>query len=251
MGSGMLLQLVLAASLVVLVAVLGGLLLVMARPWLQWLQPLLLCLAIGVLLGSAFLHLIPEALEMSSSNHQVMLALLLGLLLFHGLEQVLHWHRHDLPSDTTALPDYARMNLIGDGLHNAIDGILIGASFLVDPALGWATAMAVIWHELPKELSDVAILLHGGASLKRAIVLNTLCSLPVFAGALLIYVAGQWLVLPLAALLAITAGGFIYIALIDLYPLLKGLWLKRILTQHLALLSGIGLMLGFVLLEGH
>ncbi|MCC5826172.1 ZIP family metal transporter, partial [Alkalimonas sp.] len=172
-------------------------------------------------------------------------------LLFHGLEQGLHWHRHELPAQGEKLPAYAKMNLIGDGLHNAVDGILIGASFMVDPALGWATTLAVLWHELPKELSDVAILLHGGASFKRAIALNALCSLPVFAGALLLYLAGQWLVLPLAALLAITAGGFLYIALIDLYPLLKGLWQQRMLSQHLALFTGLGLMLGFVLLEGH
>ena len=247
----MLWQLMLAASLVVLVAVFGGVLLLLARPWLKWLQPLLLCLAIGVLLGSAFLHLIPEALELSASPHPVMLAVLFGFLLFHGLEQGLHWHRHELPSSAERLPSYARMNLLGDGLHNAVDGILIGASFLVDPALGWATTLAVVWHELPKELSDVAILLHGGASFKRAIALNALCSLPVFVGALLLYLAGQWLVLPLAALLAITAGGFLYIALIDLYPLLKGLWQQRLLSQHLALFTGIGLMLGFVLLEGH
>ena len=100
----MLWQLMLAASLVVLVAVFGGVLLLLARPWLKWLQPLLLCLAIGVLLGSAFLHLIPEALELSASSHPVMLAVLCGFLLFHGLEQGLHWHRHELPSSEERLP---------------------------------------------------------------------------------------------------------------------------------------------------
>ena len=247
----MLIQLLLASSTVVLVALLGGFLLLLARPWLSWVVPVLIGLAIGVLLGSAWLHLIPEALESTSSSVFIMVMVLLGFLLFHLLEQGLHWHHHHVPDGDARLAPYAKMNLIGDGLHNAIDGVLIAASFMVDPALGWATTLAVVWHELPKEISDVAVLVHGGASLKRAIVLNMLCSLPVFAGALSLYALGQWLVLPLAALLAITAGGFSYIALIDLYPLLKSDVKRTSWLQQVALFGGLGLMLGFVLLEGH
>lgn len=247
----MLIQLFLATSMVVVVALLAGMLLALARPWLNWMIPVLIGLAIGVLLGSAWLHLIPEALEGGFSSVFIMLMVLLGFLLFHLLEQGLHWHHHHVPAGDARLASYARMNLVGDGLHNAVDGILIAASFMVDPALGWATTLAVVWHELPKEISDVAVLMHGGASLKRAIVLNMLCSLPVFAGALLLFALGQWLVLPLAALLAITAGGFIYIALIDLYPLLKSDSKPSPWPQQLALFAGLGLMLVFILLEGH
>lgn len=247
----MLIQLLLASSTVLLVALLGGFLLMLARPWLSWMVPVLIGLAIGVLLGSAWLHLIPEALEGASSSVFIMLMVLLGFLLFHLLEQGLHWHHHQVPDSAGRLAHYAQMNLVGDGLHNAVDGVLIAASFMVDPALGWATTLAVVWHELPKEISDVAVLMHGGASLKRAIVLNTLCSLPVFAGALLLYALGQWLVLPLSALLAITAGGFSYIALIDLYPLLKSGSRPSRWPQQLALFAGLGLMLSFLLLEGH
>ncbi|MDP4536511.1 ZIP family metal transporter [Alkalimonas collagenimarina] len=247
----MLIQLLLASSTVLLVALLGGFLLMLARPWLSWMVPVLIGLAIGVLLGSAWLHLIPEALESASSSVFIMLMVLLGFLLFHLLEQGLHWHHHHVPDGDARLAQYAKMNLVGDGLHNAVDGVLIAASFMVDPALGWATTLAVVWHELPKEISDVAVLMHGGASLKRAIVLNTLCSLPVFAGALLLYALGQWLVLPLSALLAITAGGFSYIALIDLYPLLKSDVKRTSWLQQAALFCGLGLMLSFLLLEGH
>ncbi|MES3031781.1 MAG: ZIP family metal transporter [Patescibacteria group bacterium] len=211
---------------------------------------LFVSLAVGALLGDAFIHLIPEAFETSSNPITVSLLIILGVIIFFILEKFLHWHHH---GDDTAEHDIhpvGKLVLFSDGVHNFIDGVIIGISFLASVPLGIATTLAVILHEIPQEIGDFAVLLHAGYSRKRALWLNFLSALTAVLGTLVAFMLGEagesftnW-VLPLAA------GGFIYIAMTDLIPELhKTKKISHSFSQLLALVLGVVLMAGLVFLE--
>ena len=189
--------------------------------------PHLVSFATGALLGAAFLGLIPHALDQigAGGTHAVGLALLLGILTFFLLEKFVLWrHCHDDPcemhSPSHAARDAASATLIlaGDAFHNVLDGVLVAAAFMTDPRLGIVTALAVAAHEVPQEVGDLAILLHGGLSRRRALALNLLTSLTSVIGGVFAYFAlGSALhLLPYA--LAFAASSFIYVAVADLIP---------------------------------
>ena len=189
--------------------------------------PHLVSLATGALLGAAFLGLMPHALDTLGPGgaHRVGLALLLGILTFFLLEKFVLWrHCHDDPcemhSPSHAARDAAsaRMILMGDGFHNVLDGVLVAAAFMTDTQLGIVTAAAVFAHEIPQEVGDIAILLNGGLSRRRALTLNLLTSLTSVVGGVVAYFAlGAALhLLPYA--LAFAASSFIYVAVADLIP---------------------------------
>ena len=214
-----------ASLVVVLVAASSAFVLYIKDSTLKEWMPRLIAVAVGVLLGDVFLHLLPDALKISESARSVLLWTLTGILCFYAIEQFLHW-RHDhsieMPAAGACKPaTFASMNLLGDGIHNFVDGILIAGSFLVDPVLGVATTFAIVVHEIPQEISDIAVLIHGGYEKKQAVILNVLCVSACIAGAMLTLLVAQVITLNLSALLAITAGGFIYIATTDLIPLLR------------------------------
>ncbi|EHR41267.1 MULTISPECIES: ZIP family metal transporter [Alishewanella] len=216
------LQIVFACFLVCLVSLSGGLLLRLFGSLLHSVIPWLLAVAIGVLLADALFHLLPEALASSATVWPVLSWLVVGLGVFFLFERGLNWqHRVFHRAYPPAMASFGWVSLSVDALHNLIDGALIATSFLLDPALGWATTLAILLHELPQEISDTAILVAAGASLKKAVGLNLLAASTVFIGAALVLSLGQILTLPVATLLAITAGGFIYIALFDLLPRLQ------------------------------
>jgi len=189
--------------------------------------PHLVSFATGALLGAAFLGLVPHALEQSGERgaHSVGLALLVGILMFFLLEKFVLWrHCHDDPCEMHA-PSHAardaasaRLILAGDAFHNVLDGVLVAAAFMTDARLGVVTAAAVFAHEIPQEVGDLAILLHGGLSRRRALTLNLLTSLTSVLGGVVAYFAlGEALhLLPYA--LAIAASSFIYVAVADLIP---------------------------------
>src|SRR5215218_3762508 len=187
--------------------------------------PHLVSFATGTLLAAAFLGLIPHALEGAGSAHDVGLALLLGILLFFLLEKFVLWrHCHDDPcemhSPSEAARDRASANLIlaGDSLHNLLDGVLVAASFMTDPKLGIVTALAVFAHEIPQEVGDLAILLHGGFSRARAMTLNLVSSLTSVVGGVVAYFALGSAMGALPYALAFAAASFIYVAVADLIP---------------------------------
>ncbi len=187
------------------------------------LLPHLVSFAIGALLGAAFLALLPHALEGASDPHDIGLAVLLGLLTFFLLEKMVLWrHCHSGECETHALVHGSHaagtLILIGDGIHNLVDGVLIGAAFLVDIHLGVVTALAVAAHEIPQEVGDFAVLLHSGYSRGKALLYNVLSSLTTLIGALGAWgsLAGMQWVLPYV--LAVAASSFIYIAVADLIP---------------------------------
>jgi zinc and cadmium transporter len=191
------------------------------------LLPHLVSFATGALLGAAFLGLLPHAMETIGPGgaHHVGLALLLGILTFFLLEKFVLWrHCHDDPCEMHS-PSHdardaasARMILVGDSFHNVLDGVLVAAAFMTDPRLGIVTALAVAAHEIPQEVGDVAILLHGGYSRGRALALNLLTSLTSIVGGVIAYFALATAMHLLPYALAFAASSFIYVAVADLIP---------------------------------
>jgi zinc and cadmium transporter len=161
---------------------------------------------------------------------------------FFVLEKVLHWHHAHLPSEEVLHP-VAVTNLIGDGLHNFVDGTIIAGSFLVSPQLGLATAIAVAVHEIPQELGDFAILIHAGLKPHRALALNFASSLAAVAGAVGLLAASSVVEGLSDVLVPFTAGGFVYIASTDLLPELhREPEARKSLVQLVGLIAGIAVM---------
>jgi zinc and cadmium transporter len=184
--------------------------------------------AIGALRGAALLGLLPHALEAVDGHdfHNITAAVLLGLFGFFLLEKLVLWrhchHQHcevHVPGDHDHHhPAAGTLILIGDGLHNFIDGVLIGAAFLTDIHLGVVTSLAVAAHEIPQEVGDFAVLLQSGFSTARAFVFNVLASLTTVIGGVLAYYGLMDLQPALPYVLAVAASSFIYIAVADLIP---------------------------------
>jgi zinc and cadmium transporter len=192
------------------------------------LLPSMISFAIGALLGAAFLGLLPHAMEESNGidAHQVGFTVLLGLLGFFALEKMVLWrhcHTHDCEMHGSDL-EHARKSaagqliLVGDGIHNFVDGVLIAASFLTDIQLGIVTSIAVIAHEIPQELGDFAVLLHSGFKPGRAIFYNILSSLTMIVGGVVAYFSLTFASAAVPYVLAVAASSFIYIAVADLIP---------------------------------
>ncbi|MFA5961743.1 MAG: ZIP family metal transporter [Parcubacteria group bacterium] len=210
----------------------------------------LVSLSAGTLMGDAFIHLIPEAYEGSENSVLVSLFILFGILVFFVMEKVIHWrHCHEEPCADHPHP-FSYIILVGDSLHNFVDGMVIGASYLVSIPVGIATTVAVIFHEIPQEIGDFASLIYGGFTRKKALFLNFLSALTAVAGALLILSFDLKIDGLEGFLVPFAAGGFIYIAGTDLIPELhKHNEAKKGILQVLAFLVGIGLMLAILLAE--
>lgn len=179
---------------------------------------LLVGLSAGALIGNAFLHLLPEAAE-SLESVLLFRIVLVSFITFFLIEKVLHWrHCHE-----GVCPEHAfgTMNLIGDFVHNFIDGLILAATFAVDVSLGWATAIAVAMHEIPQEISDFGVLLYSGFSRTRALAWNFFVSLGVVFGGLVGWYAVERVTDIVPLLLPVAAGGFLYIAASDLMPELR------------------------------
>ena len=230
-------------------SLIGAVTLVLAPALLNRVLVVLIAFAAGALLGDALIHLLPELAESERGfDLTASLAVLGGITGFFLLEKVLHWHHAHFPSEEVVHP-VAVSNLIGDVLHNFVDGAIVAGSFLVSAPLGFATTTAVALHEIPQELGDFAILVHAGLKPRRALLLNFLTGLAAIAGGvttlLLTSVGGLE-----HFLIAFSAGAFIYIASTDLIPELhKEPEPKKSLVQTLALMVGIGVMTALAVME--
>ena len=195
--------------------------------------------AAGALLAVAFFDLMPESLELSGKSSFSMI--LIGIIIFFILERIIHWHHcHDEECDVHA-EHY--LNLVGDGFHNFLDGGVIAAAYLVDMKVGIAATIAVALHEIPQEIGDFSILVHGGFSEKKALFFNFLSGLTAILGGLLTFYFANVFNALVPFLIAISAGGFIYIATADLLPAIaKETNVKKMLMHSLAFLLGIGLL---------
>lgn len=186
----------------------------------RW-APRLVSFSVGVLLAAAFLDILPEAAQ-QLPFHEVGATVLAGILLFFALEKTALWrHDHTHRGATRVSLPTGLMIVLGDGLHNFVDGVLIAAAFLQDPALGVATTTAVIAHEIPQEVGDFMVLLAAGYSRQRALLLNAVSGSAAVAGGLVGYVVLQGVQGAIPYLLALAAASFIYIAVADLVPALQ------------------------------
>ncbi len=221
----------------------GGILSVLAAGLLsltvlaRW-APRLVSFSVGVLLAAAFLDILPEAAS-QLPLHDVGATVLAGIFLFFALEKTALWrHDHAHQGVVDAPPPTGLIIVLGDGLHNFVDGVLIAAAFLQDPALGIATATAVIAHEIPQEVGDFMVLLAAGYSRRRALLLNALSGSMAVLGGLLGYIVLQDVQGAIPYLLALAAASFIYIAVADLVPALQKYRKPRDFAEQFALLFG-------------
>jgi len=236
--------------LVSLLSFTGVLFLALQAEKLKKILLFLVSFAAGGLLGDAFLHLLPAAVEAMGFGLEVSLAVLAGLLVFFVLEKFIAWRHCHIPTSKEHPHPLALMNLVGDGFHNFMDGMVIAASFLAGLPLGIATTLAVIFHEIPQEIGDFGVLLHGGFSRKKALFFNFLSALTAFAGVFFTFLLGARFVYLSQLLIPFTAGGFLYIAGSDLIPELhKETQLAKSLLQMLGLILGIGVMIILLLNE--
>lgn len=248
-----------AVGIVSLISFVGLVALALREAALKRIIFVLVGLAVGALFGDALIHLIPEALESGIGKVAVGIAVITGILLFFALEKFLYWHHchgaHEESEETLAVHDHqlkpiGALVLSADFIHNAVDGIIIGASFLVSAEVGIATTLAVILHEIPQEIADFGLLIHAGWSRGKALFWNFFSALSAFLGVGIVLLIGERIenLVPLAA--AFTAGAFIYIAGSDLVPELhKTTGLGRTVAQIIAVVLGFGLMLLLAFME--
>lgn len=248
-----LLQAVLAVGAVSLVSFVGLATLSLKQDLLKRSVFVLIALAAGALLGDAFIHLIPEAFT-EADPLIVSLLVLAGILSFFVLEKFLHWHHshgdEEFSADHAAIHPVGRLVIISDAVHNLIDGLAIGAAFMISPEVGLATTGAIVLHELPQEVGDFGILIHAGYSRMKALLVNFLSALTAFLGLGLAFWIGEANAALVPFIAAFAAGNFIYIAMSDIVPeLQKTKRLRNSFIQILALVVGIGAMLALVVLE--
>lgn len=227
-------------------ALAGGFILLARQKLALKISHFLASFAAGVLLGTAFFDLLPEAMHAAEhTGTDVFFWALLGIVLFFLLERFIHWfhhheehHQHHKESKTT-IP----LIIISDTVHNFIDGVVIAATFMVNIPLGIATTFAVMAHEIPQEIGDFGLLLHKGISKLKIIWINIASAAAAFTGALLTYFLGESIEAVMPIFLALTAGFFIYIATSDLIPEIH--YEKRrgfAIIETLLLLAGIGVI---------
>jgi zinc and cadmium transporter len=231
-----------------LVALTGALTLLMRKKLFAKVMVALIAFSAGALIGGAFFHLLPEALEMTNNILNVFIYLVLGLMLFFVMEKFLYWHHCHKYEGTCPVHPVSYLILVGDGLHNLIDGLVIAASFFVSVPFGLITTLMILAHELPQELGDFAIMVHGGFSKAKALGFNFISQLTAVVGGIIGYFAGSANGF-VSYLLPIAAGGFIYISASDLIPELhKEKDAKKSIKSFLYFVLGVGFMLGMKVL---
>jgi zinc and cadmium transporter len=229
-----------SVTAVSLIAFVGIIFIGLKEEKLKRLTMILVGFSSGTLLGGAFLHLLPESLNPDNDPATVLWYVMVGIVIFFTLEKFLYWrhcHEKECPTHT-----FVYLNLIGDGIHNFIDGMVIAATFMLSFELGFATTLAVIFHEVPQEIGDFGVLVYGGLNRKKALTYNFISAITAILGALATYFLAylrsiETLLVPFAA------GGFIYIAATDLLPELhKKAHAGESIVQLIVILLGIALM---------
>ncbi len=238
------------------VSLIGGLFLLWRRAPTEKLTPFLIAFAAGTMLAVSFFDLLPEAvgmtLELGIKPNGIFISALFGMVIFFVIERFILWSHHHHSEDKNEAKPAVPLIIIGDTIHNFLDGVIITATFLVSVPLGIVTSLAVGAHEIPQEIGDFATLLHMGIKKKKVLVINILSALVSFIGVVVgffVLSAGSYII-PL--LLGLAAGNFIYIAASDLIPEIHGAYKKqKALSQTSFFLLGIILVyIAIYLLEG-
>lgn len=203
----------------------------------------MISLSAGALLGDAFIHLLPEAVDHAGFTTAVSTYVICGIVASFIVEKFIHWHHCHTSITDNHVHSFAWMNLFGDAVHNFIDGLVIGAAYFVSLPAGIATTVAVVLHEIPQEIGDFAVLIHGGFKVKKAVMLNLLTAFAAVLGAILVLLIGPRSEAMLSFLVPFAAGSFIYIAATDLIPELhKETCVSKSILQLFWFLVGIGMM---------
>ncbi len=222
----------------------GGVILLWREKWALKLSHFFVAFAVGALLGSALFDLIPEAADLSKYSF---LYVLVGIVIFSITERALVWHHHhDHGNHKEIFPkaQYVPLLMMGDTIHNFIDGVIIAATFLFSAPLGLITTLAVFLHEMPQEIGDFSVMLHAKYPKNKIFWYNFASASATFVGAIAIFLMSTLLQTKLYPLIAFAAGGFIYIAAADLMPELKheATGVKEIVIQSVIMILGIAVM---------
>ena len=237
---------ILATFLVSLISFIGVTTLALSEKRLKKILLMLVGFSAGALIGGAFLHLLPEAIENASTSTNIFIYAIVGFVIFFVLEKLLWRHCHE---KVCPIHTFAYLNLIGDGVHNFIDGLIVAASFVVSIPLGVASTFAIAAHEIPQEIGDFGVLIYSGLKPKKALFMNFLSALIAVAGGITGFYLLPYMESAKIYLLAIAAGGFLYIAAADLVPELhKETDTKRTVLSFASFLIGVVLMWAMKLL---
>lgn len=232
------------------VSFIGALTLSLTSEKLKKILVYLVSFSAGALFGDAFIHLLPEVVEQAGFGLNISLYVLIGVGFSFIIEKFIHWRHCHIPTSETHVHPFAIMNLIGDGVHNFIDGLIIAAGYLASIPVGIATTLAVVFHEVPQEMGDFGVLLHGGFSKARALFFNFITALTALLGAVLALTLNAYVENITIFLVPFAAGGFIYIAGSDLIPEMhKEVKVRKSLVQLLAFTLGILIMFSLLLLD--
>lgn len=238
----MLLPIILATLFISSGAFIGALTLSLQKKFLHKIILLLVSLSAGTLMGGAMLHLLPESVE-ELEPVTVFSVTLTAYVLFFLIESLLHWHHCHTTQEGKHKHTLGIMNLLGDSVHNFIDGLILAGAFLTDYRLGIVTTLAVALHEIPQEISDFGVLIYAGFKEKKALMINFLVALAVVFGGILGYFLANRIETMTPLLLPFAAGGFIYIATSDLVPQIRDQsQLSKALLNLLFFLIGVGIM---------
>lgn len=230
-----------------IIALVGSITLILKESTLQRIILPLVAFAAGTLIGGAFFHMIPAGIDEYGNNTSFYLWLVGGFTLFFALEQILHWHHHH-----TEVVDHDHIKekkkepltyliLIGDGLHNFVGGLAVAGTFLIDIKLGIMAWIAAAAHEIPQELGDFGVLVHGGWKKKQALLFNLLSAITFLIGGLISYYISRSI--DVTFLVPFAAGNFIYIGATDLVPEFKKHdGIKKNLLYFTTFLGGLLLM---------
>lgn len=236
----------LSTILISAISFVGALTLLLKERILNKILVWLVAFSAGALIGSAFLHLIPEAVKEvgfeEKAVFKIFLYLIFGFCIFYVLEEFIGWHHHH-STQHPEIASFSYLILISDGFHNFIDGLVIAGSFLADFQIGLITSLAVVLHEIPQEIGDFGVLIYGGLKKSRALFLNFLSALLAILGGVIGYFILEKIGQGILFLLPFTAGGFIYIAASDLIPQIKKEGKSAI--SFLTFLAGIIIMVLF------
>ena len=225
-----------------------GVLVLLKRGFIEKIIIYLVSFSVGALFGDVFIHLLPEISE--NFTLKVSLIVLLGIFASFILEKFIHWRHCHVETSKSHPHPFGYVNLVGDGIHNFIDGVLIAGSYLINFHTGLATTIAVVLHEIPQEFGDFGILLHAGFSKAKALFFNFLSAITAIVGAVLTLVIGSTFENLTIYLIAFAAGNFLYLAGSDLVPELhKETKPSKSFLQLVFMILGVIVMLSLVLIE--
>jgi len=241
---------ILAVVAVSAIAFVGIVVLVVREDLLRRIVPVLVSFAVGALLGDALFHILPELAEDGGITVDLSWVMALSILFFFVLEKFIHLHHQLNAPEHRHVHPVVLTNLLGDGVHNFVDGAIIAGSFLVSPSLGLATTIAVALHEIPQEMGDLGVLVHAGLAPKRALAYNVASAMTALLGAVIALLLDGAIDGIERPLLAISAGAFIYIAGSDLIPELhKGTSIRTSVLQFLGIAAGFAVMAALLAIE--